>query len=79
MVKYALKEFSVSTPLFRTRTTISGTFRNKQDSFDTSRHQINVKSVSGVRLCKLQRDLPTVKTRLGVRQNSNKGDFSINE
>ena len=56
--------FVVSTPLFRTRTTISGTFRDKFDSYDPARHQINVKTISGVRLSKLQRDLSTVKTKL---------------
>jgi len=56
--------FTVSTPLFRTRTTISGTFENKYDSFDASRHQINVKTISGVRMSKLEKGLSAVKTKL---------------
>jgi len=56
--------FTVTTPLFRSRTSISGTFRNKYDSFDPSRHQINVRTISGVRLSKLEKGLSTVKTRL---------------
>ena len=56
--------FTVSTPLFRTRTTISGTFENKYDSFDSARHQINVKTISGVRMNKLEKGLSAVKTKL---------------
>jgi hypothetical protein len=56
--------FSVSTPLFRTRTSISGVFTSKNDSFDAIRHQINVRTVSGVRLGKLEKNLSTVKTKL---------------
>jgi len=55
--------FSVSTPLFRTRTSISGTFAGKNDSFDASRHRVNVRTVSGVRLSKLEKNLPTVKIK----------------
>ena len=56
--------FTVSTPLFRLMTSISGTFTNKDDSFDPARHQINVRTISGVRLSKLEKELSTVKTRL---------------
>ena len=56
--------FTVSTPLFRLRTSISGTFNNKDDSFDPARHQINVRASSGVRLNKLEKELSAVKTRL---------------
>jgi hypothetical protein len=56
--------FAVSTPLFRTRATISGTFNNKFDSFDPERHQINVRTISGIRLSKLEKDLSPVKTKL---------------
>jgi len=55
--------FSVSTPLFRTRASISGTFANKADSFDSARHKINVRTISGIRLNKLETRLPTVKTK----------------
>jgi len=56
--------FTVSTPLFRARTSISGTFKNKYDSFDSARHQINVRTISGVRLSKLEKGLSPVKTKL---------------
>jgi hypothetical protein len=55
--------FSVSTPLFRSRTSISGTFDNKYDSFDTARHRINVRTVSGLRLTALEKELSPVKTK----------------
>ena len=56
--------FTVSTPLFRSRTSISGTFASKYDSFDPERHQINVRTISGVRLNKLEKELSVVKTKL---------------
>jgi len=56
--------FSVSTPLFRSRASISGIFNNKQDSFDAERHQINVRTVSGIRLSKLEKNLSPVKIKL---------------
>jgi hypothetical protein len=56
--------FTVSTPLFRARTSISGIFENKFDSFDPKRHQINVRTISGVRLDKLEKGLSAIKTKL---------------
>jgi len=56
--------FTVSTPLFRSRTSISGTFANKYDSFDPKRHQVNIRTISGVRLNNLEKGLPVVKTKL---------------
>jgi len=56
--------FSVSTPLFRSRASISGTFTGKNDSYDASRHQINVRTISGVRLSRLEKNLPAVKIKL---------------
>jgi len=56
--------FTVSTPLFRTRTSISGTFTGKYDNFDRARHQINVKTISGIRLNKMEKELTAVKTKL---------------
>jgi len=56
--------FSVSTPLFRARASISGTFANKQDSFDAERHQINVRTIPGIRLSKLEKNLSPVKIKL---------------
>jgi len=41
---------SVTTPLFRIQTTISGVFRNKGDKFDPKRHHINLRIVPGTRL-----------------------------
>ena len=55
--------FTVSTPLFRVRTSISGTFGNQHDTFDAARHQINVKTISGIRLGKLEKRLAAVKTK----------------
>jgi len=56
--------FSVSTPLFRSRASISGTFKNKQDSFDASRHRINVRTISGIRLSRLEKNLSPMKIKL---------------
>ncbi len=43
----------VVTPLIRVKPTISGVFSDKKDSFDSSRHQINIRTTSGLRLREL--------------------------
>jgi len=41
---------SVTTPLFRVRPTITGLFKNMQDNFDPTRHQVNIRTTTGLRL-----------------------------
>lgn len=41
---------SVSTPLFHVRPTISGLFEDFQDNFDSTRHQINIRTSTGARM-----------------------------
>jgi len=48
-------------PMFRIRTTITGVFRNEDDTFDPDRHQINIRILPGVRLNKLQSRLKVKK------------------
>ena len=43
----------VTTPLLRVRPTISGVFTGPDDSFDPSRHTINIRTSSGLRLLDL--------------------------
>ena len=45
----------VNTPLIRVKPTISGVFTNTDDSFDSSRHAVHIRTSSGLRLL----DLPT--------------------
>jgi hypothetical protein len=56
--------FSVSTPLFRSRFSISGAFVNKYDNFDAERHHVNIRTISGIRLTKLEKTLTPVKVKL---------------
>lgn len=55
---------SVTTPLFRVRTSLSGTFTDKNDSFDSSRHQIHVRTTTSTRLRKLENSLKVSKIKL---------------
>jgi len=61
-IEYFVKEgATITTPLFRTRTFISGMFRNEQDTFDASRHQVNVRLSAGTRLNQLESQLAIKK------------------
>jgi len=55
---------SVTTPLFRIQTTISGVFRNKGDKFDPKRHHINLRIAPGTRL-------ENIKNRLKLEKENN--------
>lgn len=53
-VIYFLEEgHSVITPLFKVRPTITGLFDSKEDNFDATRHQIQIRTSTGLRLRKL--------------------------
>ena len=55
-IEYFLGEgHRVVTPLVRVRLSISGVFNNKKDYFDSSRHKLNIRTSSGLRL----RELPS--------------------
>ena len=45
----------ITTPLFRFRTSISGTFTTKGDRFDPDRHQIKISSTPGSRIRNIKR------------------------
>lgn len=49
-IKYLQKGYFVSTPLFRYRSSISGVFSTKNDSFDPTKHEINITSTAGTRI-----------------------------
>lgn len=42
--------YAVNTPLVKFRTSISGSFRDELDSFDTNRHQLNIRATPGMRM-----------------------------
>ncbi len=66
-VEYFIKEgATISTPLFRTRTSISGVFKNEKDAFTRSRHQVHVRMSAGVRLSKVESRLPVKKVSLST-------------
>lgn len=48
--RYLKKGNFISTPLFRCRTSISGTFSSKGDKFDPDRHLIKISSTPGSRI-----------------------------
>ncbi len=43
----------VKTPLIKVCPTITGTFKDKKDTFDSSRHRINIRATAGLRLKEL--------------------------
>ena len=53
----------VITPLINVRSTISGVFENKKDFFDSSRHRINIRASSGLRLKELPTKIKLEKVR----------------
>jgi hypothetical protein len=52
----------VTTPLFRVKPTITGVFANSDDAFDSSRHSINIRTSSGLRLLDLITKIKLEKT-----------------
>jgi hypothetical protein len=57
----------VITPLVKVRPTISGIFVNKLDNFDSSRHQVNIRSTSGIRLRELETDIKLEKVNVSTQ------------
>ena len=53
----------LSIPMFQIRTTITGVFSHKDDTFDPDRHQIHLRISPGVRLQKLQNRLTVKKEK----------------
>jgi hypothetical protein len=58
---------SVNTPLMRVRPTISGIFNNKSDSFDASRHQVNIRARAGSRLRDLETNIKLEKVKVSTQ------------
>ena len=52
---------TINTPLFKTRTTISGVFQNKKDEFSPDRHRVHVRMTAGIRLKQLESELSVRK------------------
>jgi len=61
---YVGQGHSVTTPLFRVRPTISGLFNSKNDGFDASRHQINIRATAGLRLREQVSDIKLEKVKI---------------
>ncbi|MDR0815107.1 MAG: DUF4469 domain-containing protein [Bacteroidales bacterium] len=58
---------SVITPLVRVRPTVSGIFTDKRDNFDSSRHQVNIRSTSGFRLRDLETHIKLEKVNVATQ------------
>jgi hypothetical protein len=58
---------SVVTPLLRVRPTISGVFNNKSDSFDASRHHVNIRARAGSRLRDLETHIKLEKVKASTQ------------
>lgn len=64
-VLYYLEEgYRISTPLFNIRPSITGLFNSKEDNFDSSRHQIKIRTTSGLRLRKFPLDIQVEKVEV---------------
>jgi len=50
IIKYLRRGYFVSTPLFRYRSSISGKFNSKNDTFDATRHTVNITTTVGSRI-----------------------------
>jgi len=57
----------VVTPLVRVRPSISGVFTDPDDLFDSSRHTINIRTTSGVRMMDLANRIKTEKVEVGLQ------------
>lgn len=60
-------EGTLVTPMFNISYSIPGVFKDDEDSFDKSRHQVRVRITPGVRLKKLESQIKTQKVRTEVR------------
>lgn len=49
-MKYLQKGYFVTTPLFRYRSSITGVFDLKTDTFDPTKHEIKISSTAGTRI-----------------------------
>lgn len=59
--RYLEKGFFVTTPLFRYRTSITGTFDTKLDFFDATKHTLKISSTAGPRIRQLSTVPPLTK------------------
>jgi hypothetical protein len=62
VMRYLEQGYFVSTPLFRYRTSIAGTFNQKNENFDRSKHVINITASAGTRI----RSLATIEDPVKV-------------
>jgi len=62
VMRYLEQGYFVSTPLFRYRTSIAGTFNQKNEHFDRSKHAINITASAGTRI----RSMATIEDPLKV-------------
>lgn len=60
----------VITPLFRVRPSISGVFNDNMDNFDISRHSINIRTSSGLRLKELSSKIKLEKVEVSRQDPS---------
>lgn len=56
--------YCVNTPLVKFRTSISGSFRDELDSFDTNRHQLNIRATPGIRIKSIESSAKLERTRV---------------
>lgn len=63
VAKFLSDDYSINTPLFKTRVSISGVFKDQQDSFDRSRHYVRLNVNPGSRIGEIAGDLSVEKVR----------------
>lgn len=62
MLRFVGEGHTVTTPLFRIRPSITGVFESRIDSFDPSRHHVNIRTSAGVRLRAFSENIKLKKT-----------------
>jgi len=61
VMRFTEEGYSVSTPLFQVRTTISGVFNDMFDCYDPDRHELNIRISSGRRVQKFSKKIKLKK------------------
>lgn len=61
MIEVIQEGASITTPLLNVGSSVNGTFKDEEDSFDTGRHQISINVSAGVRLRKAATDIDPEK------------------
>lgn len=64
MLHFVGEGCTISTPLFKIRPSITGLFESRLDSFDPSRHQVNIRTSAGVRLHAFSEEIKLKKTSI---------------